>query len=160
MSYPTETIERLQAEVNRLTEQDRAHAAQVVELMRERDGLSMLLLEAAAERDRLSTLVNTPEMEDFLKGVRLEAAHQIERWGPAHDRSKSAEAWFWLVGYLAGKALRSAIEGNREKALHHCISSAAALFNWHRAIQTDTTGHGIGADADLNPEPNVDVLKR
>lgn len=88
---------------------------------------------------------------DFLQGVKLEAAHQVLRWGEAHDRDKSAENWYWLVGHLAGKALRAAITGNRDKALHHCISSAAALLNWHKAIKRDTTGAGVGADADLDP---------
>lgn len=104
---------------------------------------------ARDEIKRLNGLINTPEVNDFLEGVRREAAHQVERWGRAHDRSKSAESWFWLVGYLAGKALRSAITGDTEKALHHCISSAAALKNWHAAIQADPTGSGKGDDADL-----------
>lgn len=101
------------------------------------------------EAERLDTLINTPELEDFLGGVKVEAAHQVERWGEAHDRSKSAENWYWLVGYLAGKALRSAIAGDREKALHHTISTAAALFQWHKAIKRDTSGAGIGEDEDL-----------
>lgn len=106
---------------------------------------------AIAEADRLDALANNPETEDFLKGVRLEAAHQVEKCGEAHDRGKSAENWFWLVGYLAGKCLRCIIEGDREKALHHTISSAAALMNWHAAIKRDTSGHGIGQDDDIRP---------
>lgn len=98
---------------------------------------------------RAHALVNKPEIEDFLRGVKLEAAHQVLRWGDAHDRDKSAKNWYWLVGYLAGKALRAAITGQRDKALHHCISSAAALLNWHQAVKRDTTGVGVGADADL-----------
>lgn len=100
---------------------------------------------------QLERRINTPEIASFLEGVRLEAAHQVERWGEAHDRDKSAENWFWLVGYLAGKALRAAISGDREKALHHCISSAAALLNWHRAIKRDVTGRGEGGDVDIRP---------
>lgn len=111
------------------------------------------------EADRLDKLVNSPEIADFLKGVRLEAAHQVERWGEAQDREKSAENWFWLVGYLAGKALRAVITGDRDKALHHTISSAAALFNWHRAIQQDTTGAGIGADPEFEEEPMPAVFR-
>lgn len=53
------------------------------------------------------------------------------------------------MGYLAGKALRAAISGDCEKALHHCVSSAAALANWFDAIKADTTGAGMGEDADL-----------
>lgn len=107
------------------------------------------LLDAKAERDRLHALVNSPQTGDFLEAVRAEKAHQIQRWGRAHDRSKSAEHWFWLVGYLAGKALRAAVTGDRAKALHHCVSSAAALANWFDAIQADDTSAGIGADEDL-----------
>lgn len=96
--------------------------------------------------------INTPEVKSFLEGVKLEAAHQVERWGDAHDRSKSADNWFWLVGFLAGKALRSAILGNMELAKHHTISAAATLYNWHCAISRDDSGCGRGEDADLEPK--------
>lgn len=114
--------------------------------------LDWLTIRAAiAEGDRLDALVNSPEIEDFLRGVKLEAVHQVEKWGDAHDRGKSAENWFWLVGYLAGKCLRSVIVGKRDKALHHTISTAAACLNWHSAIRRDTTGSGIGQDDDIRP---------
>jgi hypothetical protein len=92
------------------------------------------LLAAVAERDRLLKLVNTPETKRFLEGTRLEVVHQVERWGTVHDRAKEPADWYWLVGYLAGKALRAHIDGNTEKAQHHCISTAAALANWHTHI--------------------------
>lgn len=109
------------------------------------------LLAAARERDRLHALVNSPQTQDFLAAVAAEKAHQIERWGEAHDRGKSAENWFWLVGYLAGKCLRCCITGDREKAMHHTISSAAALANWHEAIKHDLSGIGLGHDNDIGP---------
>lgn len=117
-------------------------AIAVQELMQERD---LLLIEVAALRE----LVNTPMFDDFTEAVKREAAHQVQRWGKAHDRSKSAENWFWLVGFLAGKALRSAITGDKEKAQHHTISSAAALMQWHAAITADKSGAGVGEDEDL-----------
>lgn len=107
------------------------------------------LVHAAEERERLDKLINNPQTDEFIGAVRSEMAHQVERWGHAHDRDKSAQAWFWLVGYLSGKALRAAICGDRGKALHHCVSSAAALGNWFKAVQADTTGCGDGSDADL-----------
>src|SRR6185295_1361042 len=70
----------------------------------------------------------------FLEGTRIEVAHQVERWGTVHDRAKEPADWFWLVGYLAGKALRAHLMDDREKALHHCISTAAVLANWHTHI--------------------------
>lgn len=89
----------------------------------------------ATEAARLRALINAPEMDAFLRGVHLEAVHQVERWGAANDRAKRPADWFWLVGYLAGKALHAVVAGNTEKALHHCISTAAALYNWHCAIK-------------------------
>lgn len=70
--------------------------------------------------------LNTPEILDFAKAVNLEAAHQRERWGIEHDTEKTDADWFWLVGYLCGKALHLP-----EKRLHHLITAAAALANWH-----------------------------
>ena len=87
-----------------------------------------------ARVDELETLVNTPHTAVFLEAVKIEVAHQVERWGTADDRAKQPADWFWLVGYLAGKALAAAIKGDREKSLHHTISSAAVLANWHAAI--------------------------
>lgn len=100
-------------------------------------------------------LLNTPELHQFTEGVTLEASHQRERWGSTHDAGKTPADWFWLVGYLAGKALHAQAAGNIEKALHHTISTAAALANWHAAISGTNTlmrpginpaEHGIDAE--------------
>lgn len=97
------------------------------------------LLAAAAERDRLLALINSPETLRFLEGTRLEIVHQVQRWGTVRDRAKEPADWFWLLGYLSGKALRAHVDGDREKAQHHCISSAAVLANWHTHIATAGT---------------------
>jgi hypothetical protein len=110
------------------------------------------LADERMEHSLLKELLSRPEIDDFWEGIVTEAAHQRQRWGDAHDRDKSAENWFWLVGYLSGKALRASIEGDKAKAKHHTISTAAALFQWHQAIRADETGRGIGADADISPE--------
>ena len=87
-----------------------------------------------AEAIRLDALINSPQTAKFLDATRIEVAHQIARWGSVHDRAKEPQDWYWLIAYLSGKALRSHIDGDREKALHHTISSAAVLANWHAAI--------------------------
>lgn len=92
-------------------------------------------------------IINTPETADFMAGVPLEAAHQRERWGAAHDAGKTPEDWFWLIGYLAQKALRAQNAGDMEKAQHHTISTAAALANWHAAISGADTSMRPGIDA-------------
>ena len=113
----------------------------------------------AAEGRRLTALVNTPELVDFPKAVQLEAVHQRERFSSDHDGGKTPEDWYWLIGYLAGralahhkeaerlegevlappgsewhKALQEQIAHHREKAVHHCITTAAACANWHLAV--------------------------
>jgi hypothetical protein len=108
------------------------------------ENLTRKLADERMEHSRLKELLGRPEIDDFWDGIVLEAAHQRQRWGDAHDRGKSAENWYWLVGYLAGKALRAAIEGDQDKARHHTISTAAALFQWWKAISASP--HGIGSD--------------
>lgn len=97
------------------------------------------LEQALAEIHRLEALINSPIVDDWLQGVRLEAVHQVERWGTDGDAGKTDPDWFWLVGFLAGKALFSVMQGNVEKAKHHTISTGGALLNWWRHIKGDAT---------------------
>ena len=99
---------------------------------------TIVVNEVMDENLRLTKLLNTPEIIDFVKAVQIEAAHQRERWGSEHDAGKAPADWFWLIGYLAGKALHAQTGGNIEKALHHVITAAAALCNWHAAILGQT----------------------
>lgn len=151
--YPTTPRGKVPLSVNDKTAQDLlweyAHRRRTVDA-EFADDLEAALLAAGFD-------VNVPETASFIGGVIREGAHQRVRWGEAHDRSKSAENWFWLVGYLAGKALRAAIAGDREKALHHTISAAAALAQWHAAVASDESGRGIGTDADLNAGTHTEL---
>lgn len=102
-----------------------------------KDGARLLTRQrddAKAEVSRLAKLLNTPELQDFRDAVVREAAHQRERWGDEHDKAKAPADWFWLVGFLAGKALAAQLAGKLDKARHHTISTAAALANWHATI--------------------------
>lgn len=89
---------------------------------------------AAKRVEARSQIINTPETADFMAGVPIEAAHQRERWGVGHDAGKSPFDWFWLIGYLSQKAADAAVRGDADKAMHHTISTAAALANWHAAL--------------------------
>jgi hypothetical protein len=86
--------------------------------------------------EELEALINTPQVEAFLKAVELEAAHQVERWGTAHDDGKTDADWFWLLGWLAGKAVHAT---DPQKKLHHVITTAAAAMNWHRHLTGENT---------------------
>lgn len=120
----------LSAICNRRSNSDiRADDKEVTELI---DGLWLTI-------ESLKAKLNTPELNDFASGVVSEAQHQRSRWGVDHDTGKEPQDWFWLLGYLGGKALKAHADGNTEKALHHCISSAAVLANWHAAIAGKST---------------------
>ncbi len=85
---------------------------------------------AKKEIERLQAIektINTPQTEDFIEAVKNEAAHQTKRWGGEHDDSKAPEDWMWLLGWLISKAVQQP-----EKRLHHIVTSAAALAQWHR----------------------------
>lgn len=91
-------------------------------------------VELLEEVRKLDARINNPITANFIEGMKNEAAHQIGRWGSAPDRGKTPLDWFWLIGFLSQKATHAAIEGNTEKALHHTISTAAALMTWHAQI--------------------------
>lgn len=74
--------------------------------------------------------INTPEIKDFLSAVENEAKHQRLRWPAESDAGKTNPDWFWLIGYLAGKAIAAT---KPEKMLHHIVTTAAACLNWHAA---------------------------
>lgn len=106
------------------------------------------LSELREENERLRALISRPYVGAWLDEVLIEAAHQCERWGAEHDQGKTPEDWFWLLGYLAGKALAAARAGDLGKARHHTVSSAAVLAQWAAAISGDENvmRPGVGAE--------------
>jgi len=56
------------------------------------------------------------------------------RWPVEHDAAKTAWDWFWHLGYLGGKAAHAALTRDFDKALHHTVTAAALLANWHRHL--------------------------
>ncbi len=89
--------------------------------------------ELRAQLAQLKAQLEAPELIDFREAVVREAAHQRVRWGSDHDAGKTAADWFWLIGYLAGKALHADKAGDADKLRHHIITTAAACANWHTA---------------------------
>lgn len=110
------------------------------------DALQRELSDVRARYLALNELLNTPEIDDFDKAVPLEAAHQIVRWGVAHDAGKEVTDWYWVVGHLAGKALFAFMHGDVAKAKHHVITTAAVLRNWHAALRAGETLMRPGVD--------------
>lgn len=90
---------------------------------------------AALLEEAIENRLGDPETEDFCKGVLLEAAHQRDRWKES-DPTKTPADWFWLLGWLGGKAVHDPHEPwdertARERRLHRIIATAAAAANWH-----------------------------
>lgn len=109
----------------------------ISELQEEVDDLCEDTAQAEAACARLHNLINSPIVDTFMKAVPLEAAHQNLRWGTEHDAGKNSLDWFWTLGYLSQRIVENVKHGNIDKALHHCITSAAMLLNWHRHLQND-----------------------
>ena len=87
-------------------------------------------------------ILNTPQIEEFSSAAAAEAKHQVYRWGSEHDATKTAWDWFWTLGYLGGKAAHSALARDWDKALHHTITAAAMLANWHRHLKAMRDAEG------------------
>lgn len=103
---------------------------------------------AEKEIARLRRLIGRPYHGSWTDEVLVEAAHQRERWGAKQDVGKQPEDWFWLVGFLAGKALAAHKAGDAEKAHHHTVSTAAVLAHWAAQI----SGHENVMRPGLGPE--------
>lgn len=105
-----------------------------------------------AENERLKSLINTPELNDFWEGAKVEAVHQRERWGDAHDKHKHVHDWVTVLVHLTGKAAKAFWDGNRDKLKHHIITVAAVAANWHaREVENEAIA---ATDA-----PSVQVTK-
>ena len=124
-------MDRAERRLNELCEQLDQEPTEAARQLREVRAAVNALVE---ERDRLKALMSNSQTERFLEATRTEIAHQLQHWSAIHDRAKEPQAWFWLTRYLADRALRAHNDGALALALHHTISSAAALANWHAAI--------------------------
>ena len=85
------------------------------------------LARMTADRNRLQELINSPVTADFLEGVQAEVAHQVIRG----NDGKNHVDWLGTVCWLSSQAARAMAEGDRDRALHDTISTAAACANWH-----------------------------
>lgn len=130
------------------------------------------------ENERLYGLINSPQIANFLEAVKLEAAHQRERWGSDHDAGKSDVDWLFLIGFLGGKGVEAGKTATMlagggdldnpdpagkylDRRLHHIIAAAAACLNWHDSRNGGDNRMRPGIlDPDAsppNPQPPDDV---
>lgn len=84
-------------------------------------------------------LINTPEIENFIEGLKTEAAHQTEKWGEAHEESKFPQDYSLVLDKLKGKQALAIWDRDIEKYKHHLITMAAVCHNIHRQIDKPGT---------------------
>lgn len=78
----------------------------------------------------LEALINNPIINDFIKGVQTEQAHQMERWGTQEEYDPSH---FMLVcNKLLGKMAVDIFDEDLDKFKHHIIALAAVQAQLHR----------------------------
>lgn len=114
-------------------------AETAIELYEEQGKLDDRNIRLQREVEYLTELLNTPLNHDWFQGVQREIGHQLQRWASEHDSGKTPADWFWLIGYLSQKAMMAQLAGDTEKAVHHTITTGAALFHWHRSITGENT---------------------
>jgi hypothetical protein len=110
-----------------------------------------------AEIARLRTIIHTPESDDFLKGVAIEAEYQRQLHGI--DATEARFDWvqyFWVTGYLLNKALAACKSGecNGDKAKHHLITATALISNWHNVL----TGRPAACVHSNSGKPVADLI--
>lgn len=88
------------------------------------------LKEAHAEIERLTGIIHTPESDDFIKGMSIEAEYQREAW-EVDDALKTPAQWLANIAWLAAKAVTALVSGDTEKARHHMVTTAACCKRWH-----------------------------
>lgn len=99
-------------------------------------------------------MVNTPQVDNFMSAVPLEAAFQVEKWGSDHDAGKTPMDFFWLLGYVSQKAAQSLMKFDSsdgtvedlDKSKHHIITTAAVCLNWFRRVTGEEFAFRPGID--------------
>jgi len=127
-----------------LSERDAAYNQRVVDqLIRQRDEWHACAMALGRERDGLRALISVPRTDEFFEAVRVESAHQVDRWGVEHDAGKRSEDWVTLITYLMGKIARAHFDDDGAKLQHHVITVASVALNWWRRL--------VGVDMAMRP---------
>ena len=86
---------------------------------------------------KLEDLINSPELEDFLEGVKLESTHQTLKWGNNNEKMKYPHDFSNVLTYLHGKLIKAVFDNDLEKYKHHLITISAVCYNAHKQIKND-----------------------
>lgn len=84
--------------------------------------------------EKLNLLINNPELNNFIEAIKIESAHQTERWGREHEENSPPHHYVLVANKLLGKIATSIFDSDSDKFKHHCITLASMLHNCHRQI--------------------------
>lgn len=88
----------------------------------------------------LLSLINAPEINDFIEGVKREAPHQTMRWGPENELKKWPEDYALVLDKLKGKQAIAIWDRDLDKYKHHLITMAAVCLNIHLKLDDSNSG--------------------
>jgi hypothetical protein len=81
----------------------------------------------------IESAFDDPVIDDFIEGLRIEIPYQQHVWN-VEDAGKSISCWIRLIHHLTAKIGESDWNHKPDKAKHHIITTAAALANFHAAM--------------------------
>jgi len=84
------------------------------------------------ENETYKTLINSPEINNFIEGLKLESSHQTIKWGNENEENKFPHDYALVMDKLKGKLALSIWDRNIDKYKHHLITMAALCYNIHR----------------------------
>lgn len=87
----------------------------------------------------LEDLINNPCITEFIEGVKIEQAHQTERWGANAENDKSPAYYSVVLDKLKGKQAVSIFDCDKDKYKHHLITMAAVCYNAFRQLDTENS---------------------
>lgn len=95
--------------------------------------------EATVRLQYLEKLISNPEIENFIEGLRIESAHQTDKWGQREEESKWPQDYALVLDKLKGKQALAIWDYDKEKYKHHLITMSAVCHNIHRQIEKEGT---------------------
>lgn len=87
----------------------------------------------------LESLINSPEINNFIEGFKIESAHQTERWDKDKEEMKPPHHYILVYNKLLGKLSIAIFDRDIEKFKHHLITLAASGYNCFRQIEKEGT---------------------
>jgi hypothetical protein len=98
------------------------------------DSATILAMEEYAQ-ELVNSKINKPSILGFIESVKIEMAHQFEKWGD--ESHKPLLHHTSVLSYLNGKLIRAIWDGETEKVKHHLMTVAAVAGSAYKYFFPD-----------------------